>query len=191
MAVSRTAPGVVETSVSSSAGASSVLFSFLGAAKQKEPLPAEIAKSGNTNIHRLTSQKPHELMVDLERFNGEIRHAAYSSFSVASESKKFKLHVSGYSGNAGDSFVYHNGQFFSTGDQDNDPFQMVSCAEGTAGGWWFNTCLTCNLNGFWYSSETQLVRDMGITWSPDWINIYSSLKTSAMKIRPVNDTLLP
>ncbi|XP_041372750.1 fibrinogen-like protein 1 [Gigantopelta aegis] len=146
---------------------------------------------GNTNIHRLTSQKTHELMVDLGRFNGEIRHAAYSSFSVGSESDKFRLHVSGYSGNAGDSFSYHNNRFFSTNDHDNDGYPNWNCAMNTMGGWWFRACHKSNLNGIWYNSETRSTYGLGIVWFDHWINAYSSLKTSVIKIRPVNDTLLP
>lgn len=57
--------------------------------------------TGNDMLHRLTSLKPQELRVDIERFNGEKAYAVYSSFSVGDEANKYILRVQGYSGNAG------------------------------------------------------------------------------------------
>lgn len=57
--------------------------------------------TGNEMLHTLTSLKPQELRVDMERFNGEKAYALYSNFSVGDEASKYKLEVNGYSGNAG------------------------------------------------------------------------------------------
>ena len=62
--------------------------------------------SGNDMLHRLTSQKPQELRVDMERFNGEKAYAVYSRFAVGDETSKYMLEVNGYSGNAGNLW-YH------------------------------------------------------------------------------------
>lgn len=51
------------------------------------------------------SQKPQELRVDMERFNGEKAYAVYSMFYVGDEASKYKLRVHGYSGTAGNSCV--------------------------------------------------------------------------------------
>lgn len=51
-------------------------------------------------LYRLTSLKPQELRVDMERFNGEKAYAVYSSFSVADEASKYRLQVDGYNGTA-------------------------------------------------------------------------------------------
>ena len=48
----------------------------------------------------LTSQRSYTLRVDLEKFNGESRHADYRTFIVLNEQDKYKLTVGGYSGNA-------------------------------------------------------------------------------------------
>ena len=40
---------------------------------------------------------------------------------------------------------YHNGQQFSTYDNDNDI--RNNCAYVDQGGWWFKTCYRANLNG--------------------------------------------
>lgn len=57
--------------------------------------------SENDVLHRLTSLKPQELRIDIERFNGEKTFAVYSSFSVGDEASKYTLQLGGYIGNAG------------------------------------------------------------------------------------------
>lgn len=56
---------------------------------------------GNEYIHLLTSRNKHQLRVDLQKFSDEKAYAKYSSFSVASETDKYKLTVGGYNGTAG------------------------------------------------------------------------------------------
>lgn len=57
-------------------------------------------------LHRLTSLRPQELRVDMERFNGEKAYAIYSKFSVGDETSKYKLEIFGYDrGNAGKYFI--------------------------------------------------------------------------------------
>ena len=60
------------------------------------------ACEGNRVIHQLTSNGQQELRVCLEDFSGQRAFAQYSSFSVGSESDKFRLRVSGYNGTAGE-----------------------------------------------------------------------------------------
>ncbi|XP_044167611.1 ficolin-1-like, partial [Acropora millepora] len=63
---------------------------------------------GNEKLHRLSYTRSQELLVQLQDSKGDIAHARYSVFSVDSESQKYKLTVSGYSGSAGDDFGDHN-----------------------------------------------------------------------------------
>ena len=49
----------------------------------------------------LTSQRSYTLRIDIENFDGESRHADYSTFIVLSGQKKYQLTVGGYSGDAG------------------------------------------------------------------------------------------
>ena len=59
------------------------------------------------------------------------------SYRVEDEDQGYRLHISGYSGTAGDSLDYHNGRKFSTRDRDNDK-DSGSCAQIYKGAWWFN-----------------------------------------------------
>lgn len=56
---------------------------------------------GNDDIHRLTKNSPQKLRVNLQRFSGEKGYAEYSRFAVGNENSKYKLTISGYSGNIG------------------------------------------------------------------------------------------
>lgn len=52
--------------------------------KNRMPLILYSFVKGNDMLHRLTSLKPQELRVDIERFNGEKAYAVYLSFSCVS-----------------------------------------------------------------------------------------------------------
>ena len=76
------------------------------------------------------------------------QEAIYSSFSISDEAGKYRLSLSGYSGDAGDAMVnpspslsanVANGMMFTTRDEDNDEDSGDNCATrvGTTGGWWF------------------------------------------------------
>ncbi|XP_062567872.1 uncharacterized protein LOC134230101 [Saccostrea cucullata] len=136
---------------------------------------------GNEAIHLLTKGKKHELRVDLQKFTGEKAFAKYSKFSVGSESQKFKLTATGYSGTAGDSLAWHNGRPFSTKDADNDSSKKYACAVRGKAGWWFNSCDNSNLNGPYHKSAVK--SDLSINW--DHFGKGFSLKTAKMMSRPV------
>nr|XP_034338056.1 fibrinogen-like protein A [Crassostrea gigas] len=135
---------------------------------------------GNDMLHRLTSQKPQELRVDMERFNGEKAYAVYSRFAVGNETSKYKLEVNGYSGNAGDSLYNHNNMKFSTPDQDNDN-KSGSCATEYRSAWWFNNCSDTKPNGQYTDSEKTGTQYIGWYY---WKNSWISLKTIKLMIRP-------
>ena len=59
-------------------------------------------RTGNDNLHLLTSGKRQRLRVDLTDFEGNSRYAEYDNFKVGSASDKYKLSSLGtYSGTAG------------------------------------------------------------------------------------------
>ena len=85
------------------------------------------------------------------------------------ESDKYRLNLTGYSGDAGDALAapVHpdrtaNGMKFTAPDQDNDMSAGHQCGRGRSGGW-YNNCgrstLNKNGNGDW-NAETDV-------WIPD------------------------
>ncbi|XP_022786674.1 ficolin-1-like isoform X2 [Stylophora pistillata] len=128
--------------------------------------------NGNTAIH-----------VDLEDINGNTAYAEYDFFGVASERSKYRLSLGSYSGTAGDSFSYHRGSAFSTKDQDNDQNGGSSCAKRCKGAWWYNSCLSSNLNGL-YLHGSHSTSWEGVNWSK-WKGHSYSAKRAEMKIKPV------
>ncbi|XP_037073503.1 ficolin-2-like [Pollicipes pollicipes] len=146
---------------------------------------------GNELIHRLTTREPQAMRVDLEDFEGERRHAQYGSFSIADEADQYRLQLSAYSGDAGDSLTYHSNQQFSTRDRDNDDGAGHHCAALYTGAWWYRACHRSNLNGLYLRGIIPPVRDDGkrsqlaVSWLA-WKGHWYSLKASEMKIRPAN-----
>lgn len=56
---------------------------------------------GNRNIHELTNDSYTYLRIEMMDHNCVWKYAEYSTFYVESENWKYRLHVNGYSGNAG------------------------------------------------------------------------------------------
>ena len=138
---------------------------------------------GLNKIHRLTNGSnttAAALRVEIEDFEGHKRYAKYSTFQVLDSSRKYKLKVSGYSGNAGDSFSYQNGMNFTTKDQDNDAYPN-NCATDYKGAWWYNYCHDSNLNGQYLSGSHTSYAD-GVNWLA-LRGYYYSFKVSEMKLR--------
>ena len=91
---------------------------------------------------------------------GQWMWAEYDNMTIESESNNYRLHVTGYHGNAGDAFNddHHaawqsNGMLFSTPDVDNDQAPTHNCA--TSHAWWYRwcstSCLNCGGGQLWYS----------------------------------------
>ncbi|XP_078573045.1 fibrinogen-like protein 1 [Branchiostoma floridae x Branchiostoma japonicum] len=143
---------------------------------------------GNENIHLLTSQKNYRLRIDLVDWNNESRYAEYSTFRVSGESDGYRLHISGYSGTAGDSMTgdySNNGRRFSTVDRDNDGSSSTHCSQRWGqGGWWFWSCGVSLLNGHYLGNcGSSCAHGQGVVWYYRRGNGYS-LKSVSMKIRP-------
>ena len=139
---------------------------------------------GLNKIHCLTASKGRaELYVDMFDCDGARKYARYSYFHVEGSSVNYKLHVSGYSGTAGDDFTYHNGMQFSTRDRDNDQRSDANCATYYPGGsgWWFNSCFHCNLNGPYICGAVQTT-SAGVIWNT-FRGHSHSLKYTEMKMR--------
>ncbi|NWX84388.1 FGL2 protein, partial [Nothoprocta ornata] len=123
---------------------------------------------GNDKIHLLTKSQEMQLRIELEDFNGIREYAKYEHFYVANEYLKYRLSVHGYSGTAGDALHYskrynHDQKFFTTPDKDNDRYASGNCGAYYSSGWWFDACLSANLNGKYYHEKYKGVRN-GIFW---------------------------
>ncbi len=139
---------------------------------------------GLRKLHRITSLSRgaagNQLRVDMEDFEGNTAYAKYGSFAIGDSTAKYTLSVSGYSGTAGDSLTYHNGQPFTTKDQDNDS-ASGNCAQAYKGAWWYKACHHSNLNGQYLKGVHTSYAD-GVNWY-HWKGYYYSLKLTEMKVR--------
>uniref|UniRef100_A0A8C7SXT1 Zmp:0000000846 n=1 Tax=Oncorhynchus mykiss TaxID=8022 RepID=A0A8C7SXT1_ONCMY len=134
---------------------------------------------GLANLHKMTTAGQYELRVDL-RDNGESAYAQYDKFTIAEPRSRYKIHIGGYSGTAGDSMTYHQGRPFSTYDNDND-IAVTNCALSYKGAFWYKNCHRVNLMGR-YGDDSH---SKGINWF-HWKGHEHSIQFAEMKIRPVN-----
>lgn len=153
---------------------------------------------GNDHIHLLTKSKDMVLRIDLEDFEGVREYSKYDEFYVANEYLRYRLSISGYSGTAGNAISFnkhfnHDQKFFSTPDRDNDMYPSGNCGAYYSSGWWFDACMSANLNGKYYHKRYKGVRN-GIFWGT-WHNMSTeyyptnyrqAFKTVRMMIRPKN-----
>jgi len=109
------------------------------------------------------------MCVQIQRDTGLWYSVEYSSFSVGPEADKYRLSLSGFSGDEGDGLASPvrperivNGMMFSTPDQDNDN-KIGQCFGGVTG-WWFNRCarafLNRDTNACWNAVTDAPIRDV-------------------------------
>ena len=143
---------------------------------------------GLEKMHLLTSYQPYRLRVEVQDRSTNLWYSAeYWSFEIGDElNDNYRLEVSGYNGDAGDSLqweggkygdnnfgdYYQNGMEFTTNDQDNDLI-YYNCAEYTGGGWWFCrchfACLTCMESKFEWGTMGKLVNSRMMI-KPRWMH---------------------
>ena len=134
---------------------------------------------GLSKLHRLANGSVStKLRVDMKDKDGNSAYASYSTFYIGGSTTDYTLHVSGYSGTAGDSLAYHNLMKFTTKDNDNDAYSS-NCAIVYTGAWWYNGCYYSNLNGL-YGNDS----DDGIIWY-HWKGWGYSLPYVDMKTRRI------
>ena len=72
---------------------------------------------GNEFIHQLTSNRNMSLSIQMaDIFNGRW-NALYRKFELADKNDNYKLHLSGFQGNATDTMTYSENMQFSTFDK--------------------------------------------------------------------------
>ena len=137
---------------------------------------------GLEKVHKLASPgRGAILRVDMKHFDSpdSVKYAEYSIFEILSESEGYKLKVGGFSGDAGDSLLSHNGRMFSTKDRDQDR-SAGNCAVDFTGAWWYNACFNSNLNALYPVDGRKVERYMS------WFRLYSyngGIIFSEMKLR--------
>lgn len=139
---------------------------------------------GLENMFQMTRapDRQYELLVNLMDAKGTRRHALYGQFKVDSELNGYRLTVTKYTGDAGDSLEYHNGCKFSTRNKDQDLDKKRHCARQFRAGWWYRACQSANLNGqYFHNKRTHPNR---IRWNR-WPSKEYSIREVEMKIRPV------
>ena len=95
---------------------------------------------GLRNIHHLTTRDQVELRIDMvKETDGEAFSWTYQTFSVGGAADKYRLTVGEEEGEGFDAMATHNGQQFSTHDNDNDVINL-NCAVYEQGGWWYKDC---------------------------------------------------
>lgn len=72
---------------------------------------------------------------------------------------------------------------WTTYDRDNDNDDDGNCAVDYQGAWWYNDCLSSNLNG--PRTSNSISRSRGMVWNT-WPGEYVSLKEVEMKIKPLS-----
>ena len=163
---------------------------------------------GNSYLSQLTGCDSYKLRVILTDTEGQSKNADYSYFKVDGPDFKYSLHISGYSGTAGN-YLYcimwyvswtniyvawkwylshlpinHDRDKFSTKDNDNDSHKdkSVNCATMFKGGWWCSACHFVNLNGL-YLNGTYTEYVVGKVWNKWKGYQYSFMKTKMMMRR--------
>ncbi|XP_077972279.1 ryncolin-1-like [Styela clava] len=137
---------------------------------------------GLETMHSISTNGAHEIRFDFTTMDNEKLFAKYRQFQIAGAEDSYRITITGYSGNAGDSMAFHNNNQFSTMDQKNDLDQGKNCAEAYKGGWWYNRCHHANLNGLYADTSTK-----GLSWLK-WKDSYTPFaKFVEMKIRKRRD----
>ncbi|OWF42097.1 Ficolin-2 [Mizuhopecten yessoensis] len=133
---------------------------------------------GNEHLHALLLGGENELRVDMEDFENNTAYAKYNHFDIGDAANKYRLDISGFSGNTGDSMKRHNGRPFTTKDQNNG--NSINCAVRYHGAWWYNYCHDTNLNGLYLGITS--IYGKGIVWF-SWKGYNYSLKSTKMMYR--------
>ncbi|XP_071492964.1 microfibril-associated glycoprotein 4-like [Diadema antillarum] len=134
---------------------------------------------GLERLYRLASSTV-VLRVDLQDWNYNWYYAQYYFYSHASNDY-YRGYFWSYSGTAGDSLSGHNGYQFSTYDADHDGWGG-NCAYSYHGAWWYTSCHSSNLNGYYINGGTTSGYANAAVWYHLHGHNYGLMRTE-MKIR--------
>ncbi|XP_019638401.1 PREDICTED: uncharacterized protein LOC109480612 [Branchiostoma belcheri] len=152
---------------------------------------------GLEHLHTLTTPTQNELYVYLEDWEGNSRHARYSTFSVGASTSDYRATLSGYMSADSDvdddlTTTSNNGRHSinSRGFATTNHGGFSSCAvDYGQGGWWYPTsCGLALLNGRYLTTCSTTTPPScssadGIVWKA-WKTYDYSLRKTTMMIRP-------
>lgn len=131
----------------------------------------------------------YELYIGLESFHptDTLAYSLYSSFGLGTEASKYSLSIGSLvaGSTAGNSLNDHDGEKFSTPDQDNDSSISGHCALDFEAGWWYHSCHDSHLTGKWFAGGTlpDINFPNGVIWET-WRGDTESLETAVIAVRP-------
>ena len=106
----------------------------------------------------------------------------YQTFTVAGADDMYNLIIGRGVGTGNDAMSFHNGQQFTTYDNDNDK-DGGNCAYDHQGGWWYNNCHRANLNAPHDIPPNPSVHQTFAKMM--WFDgVWRDVSSSEMKIRP-------
>ncbi|KFB49700.1 hypothetical protein ZHAS_00018192 [Anopheles sinensis] len=120
-------------------------------------------------LHKITSSRKYELLVEIRDYSGNYGYANYDHFEIGSEAEQFTLKVGKYSGTAGDAMTFNHDTKFATADHKDSNFKAAKYYEGA---WWFGRASYTNLNGP-YKNAT------GIHQTMYWYDFHGDLRGMA------------
>ena len=134
---------------------------------------------GLRKIHRLTTFRYVELLIELEDFSGNSAYDHYAQFRVTDAPSRYGAFVYGatYDGTAGNGMREANSYGFTTRDNSNC-LLASNCAVMGQGAWWYSIGWGNNPNGF-YLGPGQ-INETGITWW-SWKHSSEVLKRTQFK----------
>ena len=158
---------------------------------------------GLEKVYQLVNGRAYKLRIEVQATsNGKWFSAEYSSFCLDSSSNSYAIHVSGYSGDAGDGFNppstfasaagVTNGMKFTTSDDDNDNnCSILGCFLGNAncasdfysgGGGWYNSCGYFSLNDPYGSTDFywHLLTDLNLAAQPQLMSSRMMIQVAMM-----------
>ncbi|XP_063425353.1 angiopoietin-4-like [Mytilus trossulus] len=135
---------------------------------------------GNEALYHLTLSRGNELLILMQSWDGVWKYAHYTDFYIGSKNDNYRLHLSEYSGSAGNSLLRQVGYKFSTFGTDNDVWSGSCNPQYHKGGFWFSDCGGSDLNGYYYSSGIN--SDDSCHWWK-FAGSRESLKTIYMMVR--------
>ncbi|XP_053159389.1 angiopoietin-related protein 4 [Hemicordylus capensis] len=145
---------------------------------------------GLEKTHQIMQDGRFQLLIELQDWEGNSQKVPFL-FSLGGEDVAYTLSLLGPIPGELENAMGDFPQLpFSTRDQDHDLKGDTNCAKHLSGGWWFSTCGHVNLNGKYFRSipRQRHERKQGIFWKT-WRGRYYPLKSTAMKIRPVEPSV--